>query len=225
LQRLVQVATEVFIQLGYRRAQMSDVADALGVAKGTLYLYVESKEALFDLVARSADVEDSFGDMPAELPVRTPPPGATLEYVRERLARNEPPASVTAALAAKRAGPVRIELERIVRELYDMLNRQRTAIRLLDRCAHDYPDLAALWYTAGRGQLLELLTRYLDSRMRKGLLPRVSDPAIAARLIIENVVLWAVHRYWDPAPQAMDDRDAEEAVVRFVVNGLACKEA
>jgi hypothetical protein len=145
--------------------------------------------------------------------------------VRERLARNEPPASVTAALAAKRAGPVRIELERIVRELYDMLNRQRTAIRLLDRCAHDYPDLAALWYTAGRGQLLELLTRYLDSRMRKGLLPRVSDPAIAARLIIENVVLWAVHRYWDPAPQAMDDRDAEEAVVRFVVNGLACKEA
>jgi AcrR family transcriptional regulator len=223
LQRLVEVATQVFIQLGYRRTQMSDVADALGVAKGTLYLYVESKEALFDLVARSADVGDSF-DVPAELPVRTPAPGATLRYVRERLARNEPPAALAAALTAKRPGAVRAEIERIVRELYDTLNRQRTAIRLLDRCAHDYPELAAVWYGGGRGQLLELLTRYLDSRMRKGSLPRASDPAIAARLVIENVVLWAVHRYWDPSPQPMDESDAKEAVVRFVVNGLACRE-
>ena len=55
LARLVECATQVFITQGYRRTQMADVAKALGVAKGTLYLYVESKEALFDLVVRSAD--------------------------------------------------------------------------------------------------------------------------------------------------------------------------
>ena len=208
-QRLVQVATQVFIQLGYRRTQMSDVADALGVAKGTLYLYVESKEALFDLVVRSADDEGSFA-APAELPVRTPAPGATLQYVRERLARNEPPAALIGALAAKRAGPVRAELDRIVRELYDTLRRHRTAIKLIDRCAHDYPELAAVWFTGGRGQLLELLTRYLDSRMRKGSLPRSSDPALAARLIIENVALWAVHRPLGPVAAA----DATSATPR-----------
>jgi AcrR family transcriptional regulator len=222
-QRLVEVATQVFIQLGYRRTQMSDVADALGVAKGTLYLYVESKEALFDLVVRSADVADAFA-APAELPVRTPAPGATLQYVQERLASQAPPAALTAALAAKRAGPIRVELESIARELYDTLHRQRTAIKLIDRCAHDYPELAAVWFAGGRGQLLEMLTRYLDSRMRRGSLRRTSDPALAARLIIENVALWAVHLYWDPSPQPMNPREAEEAVVRFVVNGLACRE-
>jgi len=36
---------------------MDDIAVALGVAKGTLHLSVESKEALFDLVMRCADVE------------------------------------------------------------------------------------------------------------------------------------------------------------------------
>jgi len=55
IERLIECATEVFIDQGYRRTQMSDVASALGVAKGTLYLYVDSKEALFDLVARYAD--------------------------------------------------------------------------------------------------------------------------------------------------------------------------
>ena len=50
LPQLIACATRVFIEQGYRRTQMDDVAAALGVAKGTLYLYVESKEALFDLV-------------------------------------------------------------------------------------------------------------------------------------------------------------------------------
>src|ERR671930_2558450 len=84
LARLVRCATEVFIEHGYQRTQMADVAAALGVAKGTLYLYVESKEALFDLVARYADAPRPFGRTPP-LPVRTPKPGATVRYVRERL--------------------------------------------------------------------------------------------------------------------------------------------
>src|SRR5438093_11638186 len=84
LARLVECATQVFIDQGYRRTQMADVADALGVAKGTLYLYVESKDALFDLVARYADAERPFQDPPA-LPVPSPKPGATLKYVRQRL--------------------------------------------------------------------------------------------------------------------------------------------
>lgn len=42
LKDLLECATRVFIDQGYRRAQMADVASALGVAKGTPYLYVES---------------------------------------------------------------------------------------------------------------------------------------------------------------------------------------
>ena len=55
--QLVRTAAEVFIRNGYRRTQMADVAEALGIAKGTVYLYVESKEALFDVVARHVDDE------------------------------------------------------------------------------------------------------------------------------------------------------------------------
>ena len=52
---------------------MEDVANALGVAKGTLYLYVESKEALFDLVIRHADRPGTEPDFP----VKSPKPGDT----------------------------------------------------------------------------------------------------------------------------------------------------
>ena len=52
---LVRKATEVFIARGYRRTQMADIAEAVGVSKATLYLYVESKEALFALCVRHAN--------------------------------------------------------------------------------------------------------------------------------------------------------------------------
>src|SRR5512138_208990 len=91
-QDLVDAATAVFIAQGYRRTQMADVAAAMGVAKGTLYLTVASKEALFDVVLRHADAPRPIAP-PTALPVQAPAPSRTLRYIRQRLARE--PASVT----------------------------------------------------------------------------------------------------------------------------------
>ena len=220
LAKLVDCATEVFIAQGYQRTQMADVAKALGVAKGTLYLYVESKDALFDLVARCADDARPFEKLPT-LPIRTPKPAATVKYIRERLAKQQVPAALTAALATKRVADPRAELEGIVRDLYDALARNRRGIKLLDRSAPEYPELAALWFEGARGGLVGLLAQYLEDRSRRKLLRPVSNAAVAARLLIETVIFWAVHRHWDPHPQPMDEAVAKETVVRFLVNALA----
>jgi len=220
LAKLVDCATEVFIAQGYQRTQMADVAKALGVAKGTLYLYVESKDALFDLVARCADDAHPFEKLPA-LPIRTPKPAATVKYIRERLAKQQVPAALTAALATKRVADPRAELEGIVRDLYDALARNRRGIKLLDRSAPEYPELAALWFEGARGGLVGVLAQYLADRSRRKLLRPVSNAAVAGRLLIETVIFWAVHRHWDPHPQPMDEAVAKETVVRFLVNALA----
>ena len=69
-QQLIDVATRVFVAEGYRRTQMEDVAAALGVAKGTLYGYVESKAALFDAALRYADGHEPLPETAAlPLPV------------------------------------------------------------------------------------------------------------------------------------------------------------
>jgi AcrR family transcriptional regulator len=219
LERLVACATRVFVEQGYARTQMADVAAALGVAKGTLYLSVESKEALFDLAVRWADAERPFADVPA-LPVPTPKPGATLRFIRERLARGRVPAALTAALARERVTGVRAELEGIVRELYDTLAANRCGIKLIDRSAPDLPELAALWFEGARGGLIELLVEYLADRTRRKLFRPFPDHTVTARMVIETTVFWAVHRHWDAHPQTVDDALARDTVVRFVVGAL-----
>jgi len=220
LDQLVACATRVFIEQGYRRTQMADVAEAMGVAKGTLYLYVESKEALFDLVCRSADLEPPL-PKPATLPIPTPKPGATSRYIAERLSKEQVLPALAAALERRRVPDARAELDGIVRELFDVLARNRCGLTLLDRSARELPELAALWFEGARGGLLALLGRYLDDRVRRKLLRPVPDVAAAARLIIETTVFWAVHRHWDAHPQPVDEATAKETVVRFIVGALA----
>jgi AcrR family transcriptional regulator len=219
---LVRCAAQVFIRQGYRRTQMADVASALGVAKGTLYLYVESKEALFDLVLRHADA--AHVENPPLLPVRTPRAGETLRYVRERLQAERAPAALVSAVAGRARGTPREELEAIARELYATLARNRIGIKLLDSSARDLPDLAALWFAGARFGLLELLTQYLARRFRQRRLKPAPDATVAARLVIETLVFWAVHRHWDPAPQSVGEDLARETAVHFVVSALAFEE-
>jgi AcrR family transcriptional regulator len=219
LAELVRCATQVFIAQGYRRTQMADVAEALGVAKGTLYLYIESKEALFDLVCRYAD-SPADADNAAALPIRTPKAGATLRFVREELERYRPLPALTQGLARRRIVDVPAELRAIVHELYDQLARNRRRIKLIDTSARDYPELAALWFEGARGGFLVSLREYLDSRISRGLLMPVPDLAAAARLVLETTVFWAVHRHFESHPETISEELARDTVAHFVVRAL-----
>jgi AcrR family transcriptional regulator len=218
-EELADCAARVFIENGYRRTQMADVAQALGVAKGTLYLYVESKEALFDLALHYADAPERV-TKPAQLPIPTPSPGETAAYVRRRLTETQKLPLLEAALNRKRASDPARELGEIILEMYRVVAAHRRGIKLLDRSAADHPELAAIWFEGGREGLMTLLERYLEIRLRAGQLRAVPDVPAATRVIVEMVAFWAVHRHWDPHPQAIEDSVAEDTVVRFVVGTL-----
>lgn len=224
IEELVRCAARVFVEQGYHRTQMADVAQALGVAKGTLYLYVESKEALFDLVARYADAPVPFADPPA-LPVATPRAGRTLRHVRERVESSRVPKTLEQALARRSTPDGRAELEGIVRELYATLEANRVGIKLLDSSARDMPELAALWFSGARSGLVDLLTQYFTARIRQKRFKPQPDPAATARLVLETLVFWAVHRHWDPSPQPVDETLARETAVKFVVDALVAEGA
>lgn len=53
LQVILDAALDVFAEKGFAETRLEDVALRAGVAKGTLYLYVPSKQALFEALIRS----------------------------------------------------------------------------------------------------------------------------------------------------------------------------
>jgi AcrR family transcriptional regulator len=220
LDDLVHHAAAVFIERGYRRTQMADVAKAMGVAPGTLYLYVQSKDALFDLVVLRAFV-DAADHAPLPLPLPTPRPETTLRHVRERFARESQFPRLRAALRQPRPADARPELEGVVRELFATIARNRRGLKLLERSALDWPELTALYFTQMRRGVIDMLTRYLARRIEQRHFCPVPDVATAARLVLETVSWFAMHRHSDPDPMPADDAAVEDTVVAILGNAFA----
>ena len=221
---LVRIATDTFIKNGYRRTQMAEIAEALGVAKGTLYGYVESKEALFDAAVRFAD-RPSEGPTPGELPLKTPSSGATVGYVRERLAReSEDLALVRVAQGALLVDDTARELRTVLSDLYDRLARNRYVIKLIDRCAVDHPELARVWFGEGRWAQHGLLVHLLERRTGAGRIRQFSNLDVVARTLLETMAFWAVHRHFDAAPQRVEDSEARDTTISLLVHGLLAGE-
>jgi AcrR family transcriptional regulator len=219
IEQLIRAATDVFIAEGYRRTQMEDIAQALGVAKGTLYGYVESKAALFDACVRCADGHEPLPDQSA-LPLPTPKAGSTVASVQARLTKEVRDLELLAALAREHPTNTAAELATIVRDLYLRMSRNRRGIKLVDRCAQDQPELAAVWFGQGRWGQHAALVQYLETRSVEGLLRLTPSMHVAARAVLEIVAFWAVHRHWDPSPQEVAEEDVQAAVVDLVLHGL-----
>ena len=218
--KLVEAATRLFIEKGYRRTQMADVTQAMGLSPGAIYRYVESKEALFDLIVRAGAMpEQSFSDL--KLPLATPKPGATVRFLREILQREGHMQTLEAALTRESVDNPGQELEGIVRELYSRIARYHSGIKLLDQSALDWPQLAEIWSGQLRAALVERLAQYLQHRMDHGMLRPIRSPRAAARLIIETVAFFAMHRHYDSFPTQMDDKTAEDTVADTLVHAYA----
>lgn len=216
---LIAAGTETFVAQGYRRTQMQDVAEALGVAKGTVYATVSSKEALFLACVRFADGIEPPPDL-TSWPLPAPAGGELLALVAQRLAEVSELA-LHGVAGAEPGSPV-AEIELIVTDLMRRLARHRRAIKLVDRCAPEIPELAELWFGAGRARLVGQLRDYLVLRAEQGLLKSPANPAlwdVVARTIVETCVLWAVHLAWDPAPTAFQSAAAGDDVAR-ALSGL-----
>ena len=214
--QLRDAALAVFAAKGLRRARMADVAQAMGVSTGSLYNYVASKEALFhwllELGAGGAVAE------PAQLPIPSPPPGATEAALRAQLAEGMRLPALEAALARRRVGDARAELSGIVREFYERIERTRGPGAAIERSAIDQPELYEIYFRGARRALFADLERYVAKRAKSGHFADVGDAAVAARFVVETLAWFGRHRFSDPDPDLLPDPAAvREEVVRRIV--------
>jgi AcrR family transcriptional regulator len=71
-QRLLDAATEVFLECGFKRASMDEIARRAGASKQTLYARYPSKSALFAAIVerKSTQIFKAIGPLSDEAPVR-----------------------------------------------------------------------------------------------------------------------------------------------------------
>lgn len=222
LAKLLDASAAAFVAHGFQRTQMDDIAERLGVSKGTIYRSVDSKETLFAAVI-------AWGDSPDRVPgdglVSATDVATVAAVVATELADAVAGLALTSIVASRtrlRASEgIAGEIERLTASLCQVMRSRRTAIMVLDRCAGEMPELANVWFGEGRYALVDLWQDYLT--LRANHLTIDLDPAILARTIVEVVTTWAVKMPWDPAPRPYpDDTTAAcAAMIRQLLVGAA----
>lgn len=190
------------------------------MSPGTLYNYVESKEALMLLCVRRAFALDPPS---AEvLPVPAPSWEDAVSAIEQGLDRFSSLPSLEKALAAERVPrDVSSELRTVVGELYDMIAATRRGASALERSARDLPKLAEVYFAGARKRLLRQLASYIEDRIERGRIQAVPDAAAAARFVAETVTWFARHRHGDPdSTDVPDDAVARQTVIELVVRAL-----
>ena len=217
---LLTAATAVVRRAGLPAHPDGRRGRALGVAKGTVYTYVASKEALLDCVLRHADRDGARRDAGAPAggdarPARDARGLARARYPRRRPAarcapRSPASGSATCAPSSSSCSASSTTPSPAIAPA----SSSSTAARPTS------PSSRSSGIRAGRRDALSLLARYLDARSRRGRLRRFDDLEVAARLVLETLVFWAVHRHWDPSPQIVDEVSARQTVLAFLTAAL-----
>jgi AcrR family transcriptional regulator len=217
LDQILEAATRVFARTGMENSKMSDVATEAGVSHGTLYNYVESKEALFRLL-----LDRGLGKPPpsaGSLPLRSPSARALAHRMDDAIAATFALPKLDAALARRRVTDAFAELTEVVDELYERTLSTRQAADVVERSAREVPELAAVFYGKVRRNLFDRMERLMARRIASGHYHE-RDPKVLARLVIETVTTFARHIYNDVEAPAFDLVLARGDIIATVVAGI-----
>lgn len=215
---IADAATDVFIRQGFAGAAMAQIAAEAKVGPGTLYLYAASKDGLFDLALRRAFEDPTVWSM--KLPHPAPEPGAVADAAWRCLqnAAHFP----QLWLAADSPPPTQVarELEGIILELYHWLHRYRRAIKLIERCAGEWPDVAQVFQRRFWRGGVRRVADYLGRRSREGVLPAGRNVSAAAHLLVESLTWMAVHRHWSPDGIVLAEETSAHTAQQILLAGL-----
>jgi AcrR family transcriptional regulator len=219
-QQLRDAALLVFGTQGLRRSRMADVAAEMKVSPGSLYNYVESKEALFHWILERGGDEGPV-EAPTDLPIRTPARDEVHTRLRAQLEAAFRLPRFEAALARRRVTDAGAELEEVVRELFERIERHRRTMTVIERSAIDLPALFQIYFVTLRRDFFGRFAHYVERRQASGHFRDDVDPVVAARGATETVTYFARHRFGDQDPDTLPNDDAvRENVVPLVVGSL-----
>ncbi len=206
LSEIAEAALDHISRHGFKQTQMSDIAKAIGISAGTLYLYVENKEALLALASTflldPADLEAS------PLPFKAVPRDELATLFSQTAIKLARWPLLEQAIADKTSDPDRFKT--VGYEMFDLLSANRRAIWFLDRLAFELPEFAPVQLTSVRGRTLGLLTHLLEATGKSSIPPH--GLSVMARAAIETLAWAAMHRHREGLDAQPMDKLSEEFI-------------
>lgn len=186
LQTIYDAASSLFINKGYMRTQMKDIAKEIGLSTGMLYVYFKGKKDILDFILKCT-IDPDFIQQEFQFPIdQRFFEGLSNEIIA---VLNESHAKFSQPLTKKAKG---YSFEQMISDAFDTIAQYGTGCLVLEKNINDVGELGG-FYQKYRKEFFDNILRYVNIYLNKGEMRAVKYPELTSQQIIETIAWWGMH--------------------------------
>lgn len=217
IKAIADAATNLFLQQGYSKTQISHIAKAVGVSVGTIYLDFTGKKEIMHFILKCT-LEPDFINGDFARPV-TDDLFTGLE--NDIVAMFEKTGNDFARHLTDNAADY--TLEALVSDAFDMLSHYAVGCLFIEKNQFDFEFLAK-HYRRYRKRFLETMTQYMAAFIKRGIVRPLEHLELSTTLIIEILSWWAMDiHYTSFETQDIPPGLAKKLCLDNIVSAYQCK--
>lgn len=187
--RLIQiydVASSLFINKGYSRTQIKDIAQGIGISVGTMYHYFVGKADILSFILK-VTIEPAFVERDFEFPVDAKLFSTLQDDIK---ATFESRSRLFAEPYSKKDKSY--TFDKMISDAFDTVAQYGKGFLLIENNPDDVGSIAEL-YRDYRQEFYNQMLNYVSYFKSVGTFRTVRYPEHATRLIIETIAWWGMH--------------------------------
>lgn len=182
---IFDAASHLFINKGYARTQMKDIAREIGLSTGMLYVYFTGKRDILSFILKGT-IDPAFTMREFELPVHSEIFDSLDSELMDAFEKN------TKEFSAHLDNIIDYPLEQMLSDAFDVISKYGIGCLLIEKNPDDLRKLTG-YYKEYRRQFYDQVLSYITIYMQKGTFRKVEHPEYCTRLIIETLSWWGMH--------------------------------
>ena len=186
LEEIYLSASKLFINKGYSRTQMKDIAKDIGLSTGMLYIYFTSKKDVLSFTLK-ATVDPSFMNHEYELPLNSEVFIDLNKEIKDTLDLQQKEFS-----EILKNGVDSNSFEKILSNAFDIIAKYGKGILIIE---NNPDDIKKIWeyYHEYRRQFFVQMLEYINILQKEGYCRKMKYVEYSTQLIIETLSWWGMH--------------------------------
>ena len=186
LQAIYTAASSLFINKGYIRTQMKDIAKEIGLSTGMLYVYFKGKKEILDFILKCT-IDPCFIGREFQYPID----GLLFSGLSDEIVSvfNDTHQKFSEPISQRAVG---YSFEQMLSDAFDLIARYGTGCLVLEKNINDIGKLGD-YYINYRKEFFNNVLDYVNLYLANGELREIKYPELTAQQIIETLSWWGMH--------------------------------
>lgn len=186
LKLFYDAGSRLFINKGFARTQIKDIAREIGLSTGMLYQYFTSKRDILSFILKCT-IEPAVLEQDYEYPIASDLFKNLDDEIKAAFEANQ--AQLGTHLASEAEG---YPMAKMLSDAYDVISKYGVGCLIIEHNTEDLVELAG-YYRDYRRRYYGQVKQYVEIYIKKGEFRGVDDVGYSTRAIVEIMAWWGMH--------------------------------